>query len=99
MLRGYLLRYRQPWAGVPPPGLGLSHWVGREEAQSGGRSSSSSSCRPPPRLLGHVDLGSLSLQLGHHMGGRGLGKPGVWLSLLLVSWQAPLGAQDAPSRA
>lgn len=87
MAPGSLLRYHQPWASLPPPGLEISHWVGREDARRWDRSSCSSSNSPPPNLLGHQDPASLSFHLGHQ------------LSVLLVSWKFPLGAQDAPSRA
>lgn len=88
---GYLLRYHQPWAGLPPPELGLSHWVGRQEAQRWDRSSCSPVHNPPPHLLGHLDLGprysSCTTDCQYYLppGGSHLrprmppAGPGVWL--------------------
>lgn len=73
-----------------PSALGwLSSWawtislLGGKEAQRWDRSNSSHN--PPLHLLSHLYLHCLSLQLGYHMGGQELGKPKVWLSLLLIS--------------
>lgn len=77
---GYLLKDPQPWAwGIP--------LVDREEAQ---RSSSGHSHSPSCSLLSHLDLGFLSLPLGYHMGGQGLGKPKVWRPPLTL-WLPPEG--------
>lgn len=88
---------------VPSALSWLSSWawtislLSREEAQRWDRSNSSHS--PPIYLLSHLYLHSLSLQLGYHMGGQELRKLKVWLSLLLISWRALLGAPVASRRA